>query len=41
VAAFSIAIYYYTMYVRLTPEEVRQHVADARTEAEEEEDISI
>jgi hypothetical protein len=29
------------MYVRLTPEEVRQHVADARSEAEEEEDITI
>ena len=34
-------IYYYAMYVRLAPEEVRQHVADARSEAEEEEGISI
>ena len=41
VAAFSIAIYYYAMSVRLTQEEVRGHVADAREEAEEEEDISI
>jgi len=41
VAAFSVAIYYYAMSVRLTPEEVRQHVADARAEAEEEEDIQI
>jgi amino acid transporter len=35
VAIFSIAIYYYAMSVRLTPEEVRSHVADARAEAEE------
>ena len=41
VAAFSIAIYYYAMSVRLTPEEVRGHVADARAEAEEEEDVTI
>lgn len=41
VAAFSIGIYYYAMSVRLTPEEVRSHVADARAEAEEEEDIAI
>ena len=41
VAAFSVGIYYYAMSVRLTPEEVRQHVADARAEAEEEEDIQI
>jgi len=41
VAAFAIAIYFYAMSVRLTPEEVRGHVADARAEAEEEEDIAI
>jgi hypothetical protein len=41
VAAFSIAIYYYAMSVRLTPEEVRGHVADARAESQEEEDIAI
>jgi amino acid transporter len=41
VAAFSVAIYYYAMYVRLTPEEVREHVAVARAEAQEEEGISI
>ena len=41
VAAFSIAIYYYAMSVRLTPEEVRSHVADARAEAEEEEGITL
>ena len=41
VAAFSIGIYYYAMSVRLTPEEVRSHVADARAEAEEEEDITL
>ncbi len=41
VAAFSIGIYYYAMSVRLTPEEVRSHVADAREEAEEEEDITL
>jgi amino acid transporter len=39
--AFSIAIYYYAMSVRLTPEEVRSHVADARAEAEEEEELAI
>jgi hypothetical protein len=38
VAAFSVAIYYYAMSVRLTPEEVRGHVADARNEAQEEEE---
>jgi amino acid transporter len=37
VAVFSVAIYYYAMSVRLTPEEVRRHVADAREEVEEEE----
>jgi amino acid transporter len=41
VAAFSIAIYYFAMSVRLTPEEVRRHVADARSEAEEEDEVSI
>ena len=39
---FSIAIYYYAMSVRLTPEEVRRHVADARQEVEEvEEEVAI
>ena len=41
VAVFSIAIYYYTMSVRLTPEQVRRHVADARGEAEEEEQLAV
>ena len=41
VAAFSIAIYYYAMSVRLTPEEVRSHVADARAEAEEVEEVAV
>jgi amino acid transporter len=42
VAIFSIAIYYYAMSVRLTPEEVRRHVADAREEVEEvEEEVAI
>jgi amino acid transporter len=41
VAAFSIGIYYYAMSVRLTPEEVRSHVADAREEAEEEEEVAV
>ena len=41
VAVFSIAIYYYAMSVRLTPEEVRRHVADAREEVEEEEDLAV
>jgi amino acid transporter len=40
-AAFSIAIYYYAMSVRLTPEEVRGHVADARAEAEEVEEVAV
>jgi amino acid transporter len=35
VSVFSIAIYALAMSVRLTPEEVRRHVADAREEAEE------
>ena len=37
VAVFSLAIYYYAISVRLTTEEVRGHVADAREESEEEE----
>jgi amino acid transporter len=41
VAAFSVAIYYYAMSVRLTPEQVRRHVADAKQEAEEEEELAI
>ena len=41
VAAFSLAIYYYAISVRLTPEEVRGHVADAREEAEEEEQLAV
>jgi amino acid transporter len=41
VAIFSFAIYYYAISVRLTPEEVRGHVADAREEAEEEEEVTI
>ncbi len=35
-AVFSIAIYALAMTVRLTPEEVRSHVADAREEVDEE-----
>ena len=35
VSVFSIAIYVLAISVRLTPEEVRRHVADAREEAEE------
>jgi len=42
VAIFSIAIYYYAMSVRLTPDEVRHHVADAREEAESiEEELAV
>jgi amino acid transporter len=42
VAVFSIAIYYFAMSVRLTPEEVRRHVADAREEVEAvEEEVAI
>src|SRR4051794_20307395 len=41
IAVFSIVIYYYAMSVRLTTEEVRGHVADAREEADEEEGIAI
>jgi amino acid transporter len=41
VAVFSLAIYFYAMSVRLTPEEVRRHVADARNEAEEEEELAV
>ena len=39
VAIFSIAIYAFALSVRLTPEEVRRHVADARGESEEEEEV--
>ena len=35
VAIFSVATYALAMSVRLTPEEVRRHVAEAREEAEE------
>jgi amino acid transporter len=41
VAVFSLAIYFYAVSVRLTPEEVRRHVADARNEAEEEEELAV
>jgi hypothetical protein len=41
VAVFSLAIYFYAMSVRLTPEDVRRHVADARNEAEEEEELAV
>ncbi|HEX2741125.1 MAG TPA: APC family permease [Rubrobacter sp.] len=41
VTAFSVAIYYYAISVRLTPDEVRRHVADAREEAEEEEQLAV
>ena len=42
VAAFSVAIYYFAMSVRLSPEEVRGHVADARDEAEMvEEEVAV
>ena len=41
VMAFSLAIYFYAMTVRLTPEEVRSHVADAREEAEEVEELAV
>jgi amino acid transporter len=41
VAVFSVAIYYYTMSVRLTTDQVRRHVADARGEAEEEEQLAV
>ena len=41
-AIFSVAIYYYAMSVRLSPEEVRGHVADAREEVEAvEEEVAI
>jgi amino acid transporter len=39
VAIFSIVIYFFALSVRLTPEEVRRHVADARAESEEEEEV--
>ena len=35
VTAFSIAVYVYAISVRLAPEEVRRHVADARDEVQE------
>jgi amino acid transporter len=41
VAVFSLAIYFYAISVRLTPEEVRRHVADARDEAEEEQELAV
>jgi amino acid transporter len=41
VADFSLVIYFYAISVRLTPEAVRSHVADARAEAEEEEDLAV
>ncbi len=41
VAAFSIAIYFFALSVRLTPEEVRRHVADAREEVQEEEELAV
>src|SRR5215216_6061788 len=41
VAAFSLAIYFYALSVRLTPEEVRRHVADAREEVQEEEELAV
>jgi amino acid transporter len=42
VAVFSLAIYYYAISVRLSPEQVRRHVADAREEVEAvEEEVSI
>jgi hypothetical protein len=41
VAAYSLAIYFYAMSVRLTPDEVRRHVADATEEAEEVEELAV
>lgn len=41
VAIFSIAIYFFAISVRLHPDEVRRHVADAREEAEEEEGVAV
>jgi amino acid transporter len=42
VTIFSLAIYYYAISVRLDPEQVRRHVADAREEVEAvEEEVSI
>jgi hypothetical protein len=41
VAGFSLVIYFYAISVRLTPEEVRSHVADGRAEAEEEEELAV
>jgi hypothetical protein len=42
IAIFSLAIYFYALSVRLSPEEVRGHVADAREEVEDiEEEVAI
>jgi amino acid transporter len=41
VAIFSLVIYYYAISVRLTTDEVRSHVADAREETEAEEQLAI
>ena len=41
VAAISLEIYFYAISVRLSPEEVRSHVADARDEGEEEEELAV
>jgi amino acid transporter len=42
ITIFSLVIYYYAISVRLSPEQVRRHVADAREEVETvEEEISI
>lgn len=38
---FSLAIYYYAMSVRLHPDEVRRHLADAHEEAAVEEELAI
>jgi hypothetical protein len=37
VAVFSLAIYAFAISVRLPPDDVRRHVADAREEADQEE----
>jgi amino acid transporter len=42
IAIFSLAIYFYALSVRLSPEQVRRHVADAREEVEDiEEEVAI
>lgn len=38
---FSLAIYFFAMSVRLHPDEVRRHVADAREEAAVEEELAV